>query len=303
MQRLQPHIGTLRNPGILLKGLFVALGTLGVVDFVTYSRYEKQRKRVTRITESFKDKFGGQMEILRSNLGLLITPCFNNIHAFDQYNKSDDDYATSVNFKELLDKYTDWSQTILSFKNIPETQLILMSEYWDVFRKEPYFIKDKYHIYRLFVDDFNCNLDIPNKNIIYDELKDKDLDEILKMNENNNKIDKFYMDQVIASERVSIGAYDTEKDNKLIGYSFVNMDDLSASNIVIDNEYKEKDDAVDIALKLGQLTVSQHFDQGYDHINANIDVDDLDSAQMRQDMGFKKLPETYYWIETMHTMK
>ena len=280
-----------------------ALGVFGLADFVTYNYYEKRRKRLTRITESFKNKFGGQYEILRSNVGLLITPCFNNIHSFDQFNKINDEYATEINIKDFLDHHIDWQSQILSFKNIPETQLNIMTKYWDTFRKEPYFIKDKYYIYKLIQNDYNNNnnidIDIKNGNIIYDDLKDTDLNDIITLGQAQKmEMNKFYLTQIIDSERVALGAYDTEKNRKLIAYSYVNMDDLSASNIVIDDDYKGNDD--DIALKLSQLTVNQHFEQGYDHINVNVDVEDLQSAQLRENMGFKKLPETYYWIQTVN---
>ena len=288
MKRLIPR------PAVFAKGVFLALGTVGFIDFVSYNIYETKRKRLTRITESFKNRFGGQYEILKSNVGLLITPCFNNIHAFDRFNQIDDVYATELNFKDILENIIEWQAQILSFKNIPEAQLNLFSEYWDVFRKEPYIIKDKYYIYKVIPDEFNPNIDIENKNIIYDDLKESDIDEMIKLNQ--NRMDKFYMEQIVQSERVSIGAYDTDKDRKLIGYSYINMDDLSASKVIVDPQYIVKDN--DIASKLQQLTVSQHFDQQYDHLNANIDIDDIQTVQMCENMGFKRLPEVYYWIQS-----
>eukprot|EP01084_Bolivina_argentea_P210840 358752_1 len=279
----------------IIKSGMVLLGGIATADFISYNFYERERKKLTRITESIQNQFGGkgQHELLRSNCSLLITPSFDNIHSFEQFKNMDDEYATEKNFRDLLTSYVEWKCSKMSFKNIPENQLTLITNYWDVMRTDHFIIKDKYFRYKLIPNDYKTNIDIENKNIIYDDLTVNDINNIIKLNEN---IDKYYMEQVIKSERISIGAFDSEKDKKLIGYSYVHIDDLSASDVVIEKEYSANND---IALKLRQLTVNKHFDQNYDHLNVNVDVDDVESIQVVENMGFKRLPQTYYWIESI----
>eukprot|EP01083_Nonionella_stella_P033846 92617_1 len=102
--------GVLTKQSTLIKGLFVTVGALGALDYVTFTYWEKERKRLTRMTDSFQTKYGvnAQSEFLKSNCALLITPSLNNIHAFDQFKNMDDDYITELNVKNLLDNNVDW---------------------------------------------------------------------------------------------------------------------------------------------------------------------------------------------------
>ncbi len=81
-----------------LKSAMFVLGAVGTYDFVTHNIYEKERKRLTRVTKSVQDQFGGkgQFELLKSNISLLITPSFGYMHSFDQFKRIEDidDYAT-----------------------------------------------------------------------------------------------------------------------------------------------------------------------------------------------------------------
>ena len=282
-------LGSLRQPGTVSKCALLAVGTLGAVDFVSYQIYEKERKRLSRITESMQP---AQREILKSNLGLLVT---DNVHSFEQFKQADDENATSLNLRQMLDGCVDWESPRLCLRNIMESQLSTIANYWDTMRREPFVVRDKYFVYRLLARDRQaCDADAESDahtdaDIVFRDLCVEDVEALTAL----QTMSDTHWSAIAASERACVGALDAQ--GTLLGCSYVDIADLSASQVVHPQHAQALSEAG--KRKLAELAADRHFEQGYDRLNARVDVDDEAAMRMRQQMGFERLPQTYYCIE------
>ena len=243
------------------------------------------------------------------NVDLFASPYLQNHHQYLVHNQLQKESIKVDNFEKVLQKFINWNCKSLSIGYIPSSQLSLLDKYWKRYRNDKWEILWESQLYRLHRNDLNQQIrKIQCKdNIIIKPLNISDIDKVLKLIKYPYDTNYEYIKLVIQNNNISLGAYiyynELNKLNKLnklnekqelIGCAFMHLDDMqSFGGLAIDERYRRKG----IAFNLIQIILKEHFENtNDDFVVIEIDSDNIASQKLHQKIGFKQIPEMYYWI-------
>ena len=242
-----------------------------------------------------------QSEFTRNDASLLFTPSVGQMYSISLMpNKENKPITidTQDNIKYLITHYIDWKvKPRINIGSIPESVLDWIKDIWKVNSNNDCQIEDECFKFEIRRSDYD-KISFPQKpqnlqHIKFKQLSLNDLDDILELTGypqwNRNR----YIHSAVNKKLASIGAFDSSNDDKLVGVAAINFYDLCIGGLNVKEGYRRKG----IATYLMKLIIYQHLhNNGYDYIHSNVEIDNDISIKLHKKVGFKQLPDKYYWI-------